>query len=124
MVLGDILETQVIRGGPRCHQTVHYRWTSRNATKNGNPLNRQRDRVCEQGYEHVPPTKEYQASEDSSYSPQQNGLAERRNLTIMQMTRCVLIESKLPYDFWPYAVRYAVYTLNLTYKEHRLEDTI
>ena len=46
------------------------------------------------------------------YSSQQNGLAERRNLTIMSMARCVLIESNLPYEYWPFAVRYAVYTMN------------
>ena len=46
------------------------------------------------------------------YSPQQNGLAERRNQTIMGMTRCILIESQLEYEYWTFAVRYAVYTLN------------
>jgi hypothetical protein len=46
------------------------------------------------------------------YSPQQNGLAERRNQTIMAMARCILIESNLPYEYWPFAVRYAVYTIN------------
>jgi transposase InsO family protein len=46
------------------------------------------------------------------YSPQQNGMAERRNQTVMAMARCVLIESNLPYEYWPLAVRYTVYTLN------------
>jgi hypothetical protein len=46
------------------------------------------------------------------YSPQQNGQAERRNQTIMAMAPCVLIESKRPYEFWSFAVHYAVYTLN------------
>jgi len=46
------------------------------------------------------------------YSPQQNGFAERQNLTIMSMARCVLIESNLPYQYWDFAVRYAVWTLN------------
>ena len=46
------------------------------------------------------------------YSPQQNGFAERQNLTIMSMARCVLIESNLPYEYWNFAVQYAVYTLN------------
>ena len=30
----------------------------------------------------------------------------------MNMARCALIESKLPYEFWPFAVNYATYTLN------------
>ena len=47
------------------------------------------------------------------YSPQQNGQAERRNLTIMQVARCVLSESGLPDNYWPHAVRYAVDTSNL-----------
>ena len=44
--------------------------------------------------------------------PQQNGQAERRNQTIMNMARCALIEAKLPYTYWPFAVSYATYTLN------------
>jgi transposase InsO family protein len=30
------------------------------------------------------------------YSPQQNGIAERKNRTLVEMARCMLIESKLP----------------------------
>jgi hypothetical protein len=47
------------------------------------------------------------------YSRQQNGLAERRNQTIMVMARCVLIESNLRYEYWPFAVRCAVYVYTL-----------
>ena len=47
------------------------------------------------------------------YSPQQNGAAERRNLTIMNMARTILIDAALPPEFWTFAVRYAVYTQNL-----------
>lgn len=46
------------------------------------------------------------------YSPQQNGQAERRNLTIMQMARCTLLESGIGKEYWPFAVRYATHTLN------------
>ena len=46
------------------------------------------------------------------YSPQQNGSAERRNQTLMGMARCVLIESNLDHSYWPFAVKYAAYTLN------------
>ena len=28
------------------------------------------------------------------------------------MARCILIESSLPYEYWPFAVRYAIYTMN------------
>ena len=46
------------------------------------------------------------------YCPQQNGQSERRNQTIMNMAWCIIIESKLPYEFWPFAVNHAVYTMN------------
>jgi transposase InsO family protein len=46
------------------------------------------------------------------YSPQQNGTAERRNQTLMGMARCILIESCLDHTYWPFAVKYAAYTLN------------
>jgi hypothetical protein len=46
------------------------------------------------------------------HCPQQNGQAERRNQTIMNMARCALIEAKLAFEFWPFAVQYSTYTLN------------
>ena len=46
------------------------------------------------------------------YSPQQNGTSERRNLTIMNMARTIIIEAGLPQEYWIFAVRYAVYTQN------------
>lgn len=46
------------------------------------------------------------------YCPQQNGSAERRNQTLMGMARCVLIESNLHHSYWPFAIKYAAYTLN------------
>ena len=30
------------------------------------------------------------------YSPQQNGVSERKNKTVMEMTRCILFKKKLP----------------------------
>ncbi|KAH9716107.1 Integrase catalytic domain-containing protein [Citrus sinensis] len=35
-----------------------------------------------------------------SYTPQQNGLAERMNRTLMDKVRCLLIHSKLPQTLW------------------------
>jgi transposase InsO family protein len=34
------------------------------------------------------------------YSPQQNGLAERKNRTLVEAARCMLLESGLPTSFW------------------------
>jgi hypothetical protein len=46
------------------------------------------------------------------YSPQQNGVVERRNRTVMEMARCMLKGMKIPGKFWGEAVRHAVYLLN------------
>lgn len=46
------------------------------------------------------------------YEHEQNGLAERSNRVIMDKARCILIESGLGKEFWPYAVRTAVFGAN------------
>lgn len=46
------------------------------------------------------------------YTPQQNGVAERKNRTLMEMARCLLIQSGLPNSFWAEAVRTACYLRN------------
>jgi transposase InsO family protein len=33
------------------------------------------------------------------YTPQQNGVSERRNRTLLEMARCLLYEKKLPLNF-------------------------
>jgi transposase InsO family protein len=46
------------------------------------------------------------------YTPQHNGLAERRNRTLLDMTRSMLKEKKLPHKLWGEAVATAAYVLN------------
>ncbi|KAH9669014.1 hypothetical protein KPL70_021617 [Citrus sinensis] len=46
------------------------------------------------------------------FTPQQNGLAERMNRTLVDKTRCMLINSKLPRSFWAEAVNTASYLVN------------
>ncbi|KAL4388518.1 hypothetical protein GQ457_09G024580 [Hibiscus cannabinus] len=46
------------------------------------------------------------------YTPQQNGVAERKNRTIMDMVRCMLKAKQMPREFWAEAVSTAVYILN------------
>eukprot|EP00253_Pinus_taeda_P008645 PITA_08645 len=46
------------------------------------------------------------------YTPQQNGVAERKNRTIMDMARSMLKEKHLPNDYWAEAVNCAAYILN------------
>jgi len=48
----------------------------------------------------------------AAYTPQQNGVAERKNRTVMNMVRCMLSEKKMPKSFWPKAVNWAIYVLN------------
>ncbi|RVW76960.1 Retrovirus-related Pol polyprotein from transposon TNT 1-94 [Vitis vinifera] len=46
-------------------------------------------------------------------TPQQNGVAERRNRTLLDMMRSMMSYSSLPTSFWGYALQTAVYILNI-----------
>lgn len=46
------------------------------------------------------------------YSPQQNGVVERRNRTLMGMTRSLLKHMSVPNYLWGEAVRHATYLIN------------
>jgi len=46
------------------------------------------------------------------YTPEQNGVSERKNRTVMEMARSMLFEKKMPKKFWGEAVNTAVYLLN------------
>ena len=48
------------------------------------------------------------------YSPQQNGVVELRNRTILEMTRSVLKHMRVPNYMWGEAVRYVTYVINRT----------
>ncbi|GKA82441.1 putative ribonuclease H-like domain-containing protein [Tanacetum coccineum] len=56
----------------------------------------------------------------SSRTPQQNGVAERRNRTLIEAARTMLADSKLPTTFWAEAVNTACYVQNrvLVVKPH------
>ena len=45
-------------------------------------------------------------------TPQQNGVAERRNRTLMAMVRSMMSNSSLPISLWMYALKTATYLLN------------
>lgn len=47
-----------------------------------------------------------------AYTPQQNGLAERTNLTLCNTMRCMLIQSGVPGAFWAEALQTACYLRN------------
>ncbi|GJV69782.1 zinc finger, CCHC-type containing protein [Tanacetum coccineum] len=46
------------------------------------------------------------------YSPQQNGVVERRNRTVLSTMRSMMKAMKLPLTFWAKAVRHTIYILN------------
>nr|GFB40522.1 hypothetical protein [Tanacetum cinerariifolium] len=49
----------------------------------------------------------------SPYTPQQNGVSERRNRTLLDMVRSMFNLTTLPLSFWNYALEYAVRILNM-----------
>ena len=56
-------------------------------------------------------------------TPQQNGVAERRNRTIIEAARSMLSESRLPTQFWAEAVNTACYTQNRSLIVKRFKKT-
>jgi transposase InsO family protein len=46
------------------------------------------------------------------YSPSQNGVAERKNRSIVEMAKCMLLDAGLPQQYWGEAVMTAVYLQN------------
>ena len=46
-------------------------------------------------------------------TPQQNGVVERRNKTLLEMVRSMKSYSTLPISFWGYALKTAMHILNL-----------
>ncbi|KAJ9560705.1 LOW QUALITY PROTEIN: hypothetical protein OSB04_005865 [Centaurea solstitialis] len=51
-----------------------------------------------------------------SRTPQQNGVAERRNRTLIEAARTMLVDSKLPITFWAEAVNTSCYVQNRVLK--------
>ena len=47
-------------------------------------------------------------------TPQQNGVVERKNRTLIEAAKAMLEESKLPTYFWPEAINTACYTHNIS----------
>ena len=56
-----------------------------------------------------------------SYSPHQNGVAERGWCTLFEMGRCMLLESKLSKQLWPYAIMAGAYTRNRCFQQRTQE---
>jgi hypothetical protein len=59
----------------------------------------------------------------SPYTPQQNGVVERKNRTILDMARTMLDEYKTPDRFWAEAINTACYSINRLYLHRILNKT-
>ncbi|KAJ9545397.1 hypothetical protein OSB04_025104 [Centaurea solstitialis] len=55
-------------------------------------------------------------------TPQQNGVAERRNMTLIEVARTMLTDSKLPTTFWAEAVNTACYVQNRVHVVNKADD--
>jgi hypothetical protein len=59
----------------------------------------------------------------SPYTPQQNGVVERKNKTLLDMARTMLDEYKTPDRFWAEAINTACYSINRLYLHRILKKT-
>jgi transposase InsO family protein len=48
----------------------------------------------------------------TAYTPQQNGVSERKNRTLLNIVRSMLTCKNVPKKFWPEALKWATYVLN------------
>jgi len=46
-------------------------------------------------------------------TPQHNGVAERKNCKLLEMTRAMIFDTQVPTRFWPAAVATSAYLLNM-----------
>ncbi|KAK1618388.1 hypothetical protein QYE76_023905 [Lolium multiflorum] len=59
----------------------------------------------------------------AAYTPQQNGVAERKNRTLMDMARSMMAEYKSRYKFWAEAISTACHSSNRLYLRKGLNKT-
>ena len=59
----------------------------------------------------------------SPYTPQQNGVVDRKNRTLLDMARTMHDEYKTPDRFWAEAINIACYSINRLYLHRILKKT-
>lgn len=69
-------------------------------------------KYCNQEYDHFLSKCGIERRLTAPHTPQQNGVAERMNRTLLDMARCFLIQSNLPSMFWSDAIATACYIRN------------
>ena len=57
------------------------------------------------------------------YTPQQNGVVERKNRTLIEAARAMLDEYKTPTNYWAEAVNTACHAINRLYLHKKREKT-
>ncbi|KAH9648039.1 Integrase catalytic domain-containing protein [Citrus sinensis] len=67
---------------------------------------------CNKLFEEFCEKNSIQRHKTVTYTPQQNGLAERINRTLVEKVRCMLIYSKLPKTLWAKALNTTCYLVN------------
>lgn len=58
------------------------------------------------------------------YTPQQNGVAERMNRTLVEKAKCLLFDAKLKKAFWAEAVNMAAYLINRCPSKGKIPDEV
>ena len=57
------------------------------------------------------------------YTPQQNGVAKRMNMTLLDKVRCMMLSSGVPKSFWGDVIMTTCYLINLTLSIVLNDDT-
>ena len=52
------------------------------------------------------------------YTPQQNGVAETKNRSFMEMATCMMESNTLPPNFWDEAIKCASYIQNMVHRNN------
>ncbi|KAL2241729.1 UNVERIFIED_CONTAM: Retrovirus-related Pol polyprotein from transposon TNT 1-94 [Sesamum indicum] len=69
---------------------------------------------CNQNFSEMCDKHGIRRHKTNPYTPQQNGIAERMNRTLLDKVRCLLVSSGLPKTFWGEAILTAAHLINMS----------